>query len=104
MRRRCILSTSGIMLSLVQTSACFPLWGMDPSTSLRMTAWGAAEAVGMLWASAGYAPSAHVYPALLEGPSPRVYSCRAREAHRCRLACLRSLSELLAMRKQVRVP
>ena len=37
---------------------------MDPSASLRITGREPWESDGMLWASAGYAPSAHFYPAL----------------------------------------
>ena len=39
--------------------------------------WKAAESIGMLRASAEYAPSSHFYPALLGDPSPRVYSRKA---------------------------
>ena len=55
----------------------FPLLLIDPSTSLRMTAWGTAEAVGVLRATAEYAPLAHFYPVLTRDPSPRVYSRKA---------------------------
>ena len=81
-----------------ESAGMLPLFPMDPSASLRMTeraCWTLAVLVvggrGAMsgWvskhasATAGYAPTAHFYPALSGDPSPRVYSRRAGVTNLC---------------------